>query len=242
MRRGGRLSDKPSRVLLAGIGRGPFEAIAPVLERQKVRIERVETPEAAVELACAQHIDLIIFDSEPNEMPLQEIVDTLRAESSASRKTSLLVMADPDNDKQALALIGNGVNRVMYLDDPEELIERQVAELLSVAPRAAVRFRTRLYTSLESGTDAIFGQTANVSVSGMLVQTPTLLEPGQRVGFEILINGGEGAVLGQAEIVRHAVKDREGVEGIGVRFLGFESGGQERLEAALGSALEEFLV
>jgi hypothetical protein len=30
-----------SSVLLAGIGRGPFEAIAPVLDRHHLKIERV---------------------------------------------------------------------------------------------------------------------------------------------------------------------------------------------------------
>ena len=73
-----------SKVVLAGIGRGPFEAIAPVLERQRLDIERVESPEAAVEMACRERIDLIIFDADPNEMSLDEVVAKLRAEGSAS--------------------------------------------------------------------------------------------------------------------------------------------------------------
>ena len=71
-----------SKVLLAGIGRGPFEAIAPVLERQKLEIVRVESPEAAVEMARSERVALIIFDAEPNEMPLEEVVARLRDEDS----------------------------------------------------------------------------------------------------------------------------------------------------------------
>ena len=235
------MSEKRAKVLLAGIGRGPFEAIAPVLERQRLEIIRVDSPERAVEMARANRVDLIIFDADPNEMTLDMVVATLRAADSASAKTSLLVMAEPGTDDRARQLIGNGVNRVMLLDDPEEEIERQVADLLHIAPRAAVRFATRLYTSLDNGTEEIFGQTANLSVSGMLVQTPTLLEPGQRVVFEILVEDREGAIIGDAEIVRQASRDREGVEGIGVHFLGFRDDCKELLDAVIAAALAELL-
>lgn len=231
------MTEKSSKVLLAGLGRGPFEAIAPVLERQKLEIERVESPEIAVEKARTQRVDLIIFDAEPNEMKLEEVVAKLRAEGSASAKSSLLVMAERGSDAKARELIGNGVNRVMLLDDPEELIEQQVAELLHIAPRAAVRFVTRLYTSLDNGTEEIFGQTANLSISGMLVQTPALLEPGQRVVFEILVENREGVVIGDAEIVRRASKDREGLSGVGVRFLGFREDSRRVLDAVIEDAL-----
>lgn len=233
------MTEKKSKVLLAGIGRGPFEAIAPVLERQKLEIERVESPEVAVEMACSERVDLVIFDAEPNEMPLDEVVAKLRGEGSASAKSSLLVMAEPGTDTRARELIGNGVNKVMLLTDPEDLIEQQVADLLDIAPRAAVRFATRLYTSLDNGTEEVFGQTANLSVSGMLVQTPTLLEPGQQVVFEILIEDREGAVIGDAEIVRRASKDREGVDGIGVRFLGFREDCKDTLDEVIEDAFAD---
>jgi DNA-binding NarL/FixJ family response regulator len=233
------VTEKRSKVLLAGIGRGPFEAIAPVLERQRLEIERVESPEVAVEKACAEPVDLVIFDAEPNEMPLVDVVAKLRDPSSASAKASLLVMAEPGTDEKARELIGNGVNKVMLLNDSEELIEQQVADLLDIAPRAAVRFATRLYTSLDNGTEEIFGQTANLSISGMLVQTPTLLEPGQKVIFEILIEDRDGAVIGDAEIVRRASKDREGLDGVGLRFLGFREDCKDVLDAVIEDAFAD---
>jgi len=195
------VTEKQFKVLLAGIGRGPFEALAPVLDRQKLDVERVATPEAAIEFASLQPVDLVVFDAEPNEMRLDEIVAVLRAESSASAKSSLLVMAERGADADARALIGHGVNRVMFLDDPQELIEAQVVDLLDIAPRAAIRFAIRLYTSL------------------------------------LLYGEGEEAVRGDAEIVRHAVLDCGGVEGVGVRFLAFKNSGRELLDAVLADAL-----
>lgn len=235
------MTEKQPRVLLAGIGRGPFEAIAPVLDRQKIRIEQVASPEDAVELACSSFYDLIIVDAQLDEMGLDEIVDILRAEPSASRKCSLLVIAEPGMGKGASDLIGNGINRVMHLDDPQELIEQQVADLLEVSPRAAVRFAARLYTSLDDGIEEVFGQTTNVSITGMLVQTPTLLEPGQPIVFEIVSDDSEVKVTGEAHIVRHALPDRDGVTGVGVRFLNFTNQGREILGSVLEDALADLL-
>ena len=227
------MTEKPPRVLVAGIGRGPFEAIAPVLERQKLEIERVASPEDAIRLASSEVFELVIFDAEPREMGLEEMVESLRSEPSASNKCSLLVMAEPGKAQAAQELIGNGVNRVMNLDDPQELIEQQVADLLDIAPRAAVRFAARLFTCLDDGVEEIFGQTSNVSVTGMLVQTQSLLEPGQRVAFEILIKDADGRVTGEAEIVRRALPDRGGVAGVGVHFLAFTNHGRDVLDEIL---------
>jgi len=102
-----------------------------------------------------------------------------------------------------------------------------------------MRFATRLYTSLDNGTEEVFGQTANLSISGMLVQTPTMLGPGQRVVFEILIEDREGAVIGDAEIVRHASLDREGLDGVGVRFLGFRDDCKVVLDAVIEDAFAD---
>ena len=41
--------EKRALVLVAGIGRGPFEALAPVLDRQKLEVVKVAAPEMSVE-------------------------------------------------------------------------------------------------------------------------------------------------------------------------------------------------
>ena len=37
--------EKRSLVLVAGIGRGPFEALAPVLDRHKLEVVKIAAPE-----------------------------------------------------------------------------------------------------------------------------------------------------------------------------------------------------
>lgn len=236
LERGIIVTEKVSTVLLAGIGRGPFEAIAPVLDRRQLKIERVTIPEEAVALAAAKPFDLVVFDSEPERLSLGELVERLRTSDSASREGSLLVVSGPAVADGARALIGRGVNRVVTLDMTEEIIDQHVADLLDVAPRAAVRVAARLTTVVDDGTLEIVGRTANISATGMLLQTSTALEIGQLVTFEFLTGDGSDMVAGEGTVVRHAVAERGGVDGMGIRFLQLLGDGRKMIEALLSES------
>lgn len=230
------MSEQGPKVLVAGIGRGPFEGLAPVLDRQKLEIVRVAALENSIELARAESFDLIIFDADPKEATLEEVVGMIRDLSSASCKTSVLVLAEPGSVDVARTLIGRGVNRVMLLTDPPELIGQQVADFLDIAPRAAVRFSTRLRTFLADDAEEVLGEVVNLSASGMLVETDTPFQRGEQVVVSIQIGDREESISAKGEVVRCAVRERGGVDGVGIRFLSFAGGGEERIEAVLAEA------
>jgi len=234
--------EKRALVLVAGIGRGPFEALAPVLDRQKLEVIKVAAPENSIELARSEPFDLVIFDAEVKEGTLAQVVDRIRDGMSASRNTSLLVLARPGRVDEARELIGHGVNRVMLLDDPPELIGQQVAELLNIAPRANLRFSTHLQTSVGDGAVEVLGEIVNLSASGMLVETETSFEPGEQVVVTINLGGQLGSVSAKAEVVRQAYSDRGGIDGIGVRFLSFAGDGKEKIDAVIDEALRDPLI
>lgn len=231
--------EKRSLVLVAGIGRGPFEALAPVLNRHKLEVVKVESPEKSVELARSEPFDLVIFDAEVREGTLAKVVDSIRHGMSASRNTSLLVLAPAGEADAARALIGRGVNRVMLIDDPPELVGQQVAELLHIAPRATLRLSTQLSTAVADGAVEVLGEVVNLSTSGVLIETDTLFEPGERVILTINLGGGWGSVSAKAEVVRQAHAERGGVEGIGVRFLSFAADGESKIAAVLAHAFSD---
>jgi len=234
--------EKRSLVLVAGIGRGPFEALAPVLDRQKLEVVKVAAPENSVELARSEPFDLVIFDADTKEKTLTQVVDAIRDGMSASSNASILVLARPDRVDAARDLIGRGVNRVMLFDDSPELIGQQVAELLNIAPRANLRLSTQLQTSVGDGAVEVLGDVVNLSSSGMLVETETLFEPGEKIVVTINLGGQMGSVSAKAEVVRQAHDDRGGTEGIGVRFLSFAGDGKEKVKAVLDEALADPLI
>ncbi len=238
----GNVVNRRSLVLVAGIGEGPFESLAPVLDRQRLEVVKVERPEMSLDLARSESFDLVIFDSVVREGTLAQLVAGIRHEKSASRQASLLVLATPGNVDRACGLIDRGVNRVMLLDDPPELIGSQVAELLHIAPRTNLRFATRLRTAVAGDGVEVLGEVANLSISGMLIETKTDFDPGEEVTVTINLGGRHGSAIAEALVVRQARADRGGVDGIGVRFLSFVGNGREKIEAVLGEALADPVV
>lgn len=230
------MTERLSTVLLAGIGRGPFEAIAPVLDRHHLKIEHVVVPEEAVALAAAKPFDLVVFDSEPEQLSLPELVEKLRTSDSASREGSLLVVSTSETAEDARALIGRGVNRVVTLDMTEEIIDQHVADLLDIAPRAAIRVAAKLTTVIDDGTVEVVARTANISATGVLLETAAVFKIGQVVSFEFLTRGGSDMVAGEGTVVRRAVAERGGVDGVGVRFLRLHGDGRRQIEAMLSEA------
>lgn len=231
------MTETSSTVLLAGIGRGSLEAVAPALDRRNLQVTEVDSPEEAVAKAIEKEFHLVIFDAETNPVTLVDLVGRLRDDASASNRCSLLVVSNPRATQDARDQIGHGVNRVVSVGDPENVIEKHVAELLDVAPRANVGLTARLTFVLADGTLEVEGHTANISGTGMLLQTTTNFEPGQEVVFEFMADERGDLVSGRAEIVRSADAGKEGLQGIGIRFLEFDGDGRERMEAVLGDSL-----
>ena len=229
-----------SLVLVAGVGRGPFEALAPVLDRHKLEVVQVALPENSVELARSERFDLVIFDAEPREVSLGEVVAKIREGLSASRMTSLLVLAEHRNAEAARKLVGRGVNRVMLVDDSPELIDQQVAELLHIAPRADIRLSTHLRTSVADGTEEVLADVVNISLSGLLVRTDTLFEIGEKVVVSLYPGDRDDPVVAKAEVSRRALAERGGVDGFGIRFLSFAADGELRIGAVVEGAFADF--
>jgi len=230
----GDMSQRRSVVLLAGIPRSSFDELAPVLDRQKVIVVQVTSAEDSTKFAHSDRVDLVILNSQPTTMSLEEVIRTIRAGSSASNKASILVLAKPGSVDEARELIGRGVNRVMLPVDPPELIAQQVAELLEIASRKKLRLPTRLLVELADGSQEALGAVVNMSAAGLLLETDADIEPGQHVIISIDIDPQDEPVSGKAEVVRKADPIRDGVEGVGIRFLGFAGDGHLRLQTILG--------
>jgi hypothetical protein len=223
-------------VLVAGVPGSSFAELAPVLDRQKLTVIQVTSIEDAVMYARSARVELIVLGLETTTMSLEAVIQAIRSQSSASRKASLLVLAEPGSEDKVRRLIGRGVNRVMLTVDPPKLVGLQVAELLEIPPRARLRLSTRMLVEVEDGFAEALGAVVNISAAGMLLETDADLEPGQHVIISIDVGPQVEPVAAKAEIVRKADPEREGIEGIGAQFLAFAGDSQQILNTILGDA------
>lgn len=228
--------EHPSKkVLAAGIEREAFEELAPVIQRDSVKVDWAETIEAGAETARMQHFDIVIMSAKPRELPLEEMVQLYRDSFSLSSDAAILVLAEPEQVDVARALRSRGVNRVMLMTDPPEIICDQVANLLEVAPRVQVRLAANVEAAVGETDRELFCQTVNISATGMLIRTRHRPALGSQVLFKITLPEEHGMVSGCGELVRHSVTAKGEVDGFAIRFDSFANGGALRLQRYLGT-------
>jgi hypothetical protein len=216
-----------------------FEKLAPVIRRDALRVDWVATPEAGVSLAAERRYDVILMDAVPCDWPLEKVVRSFRESSSPSRGAAILVLAKPDQVDVARALRSRGVNRVMLVTDPPEIICDQMANLLEVAPRVQVRLATNVEAALGNTGRELFCQTVNLSATGMLIRTQHRPPLGTPVVFKISPPDQFGTICGRGELVRHASTGQSGVDGVAIRFVSFAKDGAEELQSYLESLTTE---
>jgi Tfp pilus assembly protein PilZ len=223
-------------VLIVGVEASTFEKIAPVLSRDAFDVDRFPGASGALELLSTVTFRALIVGYPLADLPVDAFLARVRASGSPSRHTPLILLAPGEKAAEAATWIGRGANRVVALESTDEVLQREISELLAVAPRAALREMLRLELRLAdqgSHSTLVLCQTENVSATGMLVRTDRRFDIGSELGFELTLSGDPRSVKGRARVVRHTFPGRDSVNGMGLRFVSFEGDGQTRFQNAL---------
>lgn len=219
----------PRQILAIGLWPEQIERIEPMLEGSHFDLHSVEAQGVVFDLVRRTRFDLILISINARGANTQLLLDAVRADGSASKEASVLLLAPSDDLEAAQRFVDRGANRVAGLDWPNGRIWQTVADLLAIAPRVTVRTLVELEVERDQGTQKDLYRTANLSSSGMLLQDASRLEPGNRFAFLFALPDRGNAVQGQAEVVRRTDPDRGEVLGIGARFLSFRNEDHELL-------------
>ena len=127
-------------------------------------------------------------------------------------------MAEPEELDEAAARVDTGANRAVCTDWNESRLWRAIGDLMEIAPRVAMRVLLHADIEVTENRNRAVFQTVNLSTSGALLQGHEILNPGTDFDFLFRLPGG-GLIDGTAEVVRQTNPAREGVEGVGARFV-----------------------
>jgi len=215
-----------------------FRRFFPALQQVDCELHRVPDGSDVLELVTSTSFDLLVLVL-PLERPTAEaLIHAIRREGSACRRSAVLVVARSGHRAEAEALLDQGINRVVGLDDPGQEMAAVVSELLGVAPRVALPSGLRIEFEPHEGEGRFQAEIDNLSISGMLVRGGRDLDRGTTLSFELWLPGEDEAVHGVAEAVRQATSVAGSGGGFAARFLAFRGVGRQRLEAFLMAEME----
>ena len=222
------------RLLTIGTHAPVLRRVVPLLQRAEVAVDDLDDAAQALARIGAHAYDLIIAHHPLSGTALPYLIQAVRTRGSPCRLAGLIVIADPEFETEALEMVGRGVNRVLPRDAPFEQLLAAITELLAVAPRINLRASVDLRLRVHDSRSQLRLTTHNVSVTGMLLRGGREFPVGSQLHFELVLPESARLIRGHAVVVRHSSLAREGIEGIALRIVTFDSDGAERLRDFLG--------
>jgi CheY-like chemotaxis protein len=231
------MADSRQHVLVVGAKKAGLERVAPMLRRANFSVHTVEPSPFLLDLVLSTAFELVIVTYPLDTLPLDDLIDTIRDAGSACHDAGLLLLAEPELLDDAQSIVDLGANRAICCDWSEARLWQAIGDLMEVAPRIFMRVLMHADIEVKNERNRAIFQTVNMSISGVLLQGSDQLSPGEAFDFLFRLPGG-GLVEGSAEVVRQTNPLREGVNGVGSRFISFRENCQERLSAHIGRQME----
>lgn len=227
------------KVVLTRASRDAFARTKNLLGEQKYDLHHAPWDDNTLDLVQNTRFDIVAIGFPGPIKALRRFVGCIRASGSASQRSGIVLLSDPQHldAAQTFVGIGVGINRAISWDDLEERLLPAIEDLAAVAPRVPLRAPTRVVLQLEQRPLRTFCQTENVSESGMLLRGFGHYPPGTAIEFEISIPGQGDPIRGRATIARTTNVSLERLEGVGARFDDFLGTDRSRLTEYLNEHL-----
>jgi hypothetical protein len=231
------MTDGKPTVLLAGLDDALARRVVVALSALGADFQRRAWATAFGGPATDSGCDVVIVGHFGELSGLQLLVGSTSSATSRSRQAALVVLCRRDLLGEVEPLLGRGVSRAVAIEELDQRLYDAVSSLLAVAPRVTLQAPVRLMPTVGGLEGASDGTTENLSASGMLVRCLGQLPVGSTVRFEISVPGQPTPIRGSARVVRTADPEREGVRGIGARFLSFLRTDGDRFRDVLSDQL-----
>jgi CheY-like chemotaxis protein len=185
--------------------------------------------EEARMMAVAARPDIVVVD---RDLPRSDRLVAALREDPSTRGLSIVVAARGDFDPAEVELLEAGANAILRLPAGPAWDER-LPRLMNVPERHEARFTVHfdVETAAAGAGDPAAALAINLSLSGMLLESPTPLAVGNEIQLRFQIPDSEAVVATPARVVRLAGPGQYGVE-----FRGVDQGGSGHLRAFVDAA------
>jgi CheY-like chemotaxis protein len=194
--------------------RGGFEVIA------------AESGDQAVDLARDRPPNLILLDLEMPRMDGAAACAAMRR-IPALAVTPIIIMSATGSEENRRRCLNAGCTEfVVKPEQPEELLGL-IARVLSLKQREAARITVVFNVIGSHGTRQIVGQAHDLSVTGLLLETPAPLTLGSKLALEFYLPGTRSQIRVTGEVIRGAAGT--GNHQSGIRFTDLSQADQEQI-------------
>jgi len=192
--------------------------------------------EAAMDMARRASPSLIVVDGF-DPPGATELIRRLRSDSH-TRPTAIAVLSRSPSLADEAAYRRAGANVVFSGVVHPELWDARLEELLNVPRRLEARIPVRLATWSRATPEAtpIEGLTLNISIHGILLETPARLGVGTKIDLSFTLPGSDGEIQVLGQLMREGAVGPDRWQS-GVKFLILRGDARERIAAFIEASV-----
>lgn len=201
------------------------------LNRSDIRIFTITDNEEALALHRAEKANLIIAKIDTPKMSGETLTSLIREDNELRKVSIIILCSNTKSDAKrclqcrANAFITSPINNAILL--------QEMHQLLHVAPRKSLRVPLSIKIHVTSKGTPFIGYAENISVSGMLLHSETLLFEGDSIRCSFYLPDSTH-ITTNAEVIRMLEKATEhDTNGYAIEFIG--------LSANFNAAIEAFI-
>ena len=217
------------RILLVDVSNGILERGKRLFRDDVYQVFTAHAGQDAIRQAMTDRPDLVILDEEMPDLSGHEIVSRIR-NVPGLRSVPVILIVGSGEERLLEQHMKLGLSDFVRKPLNESELMRKAAKALGLSERKVVSFLVRV----GDGTAGSFARAADLSTSGIRIESHEKLEAGDEVTLQFFVPGSRTRLKLRARVARRVVPDTPGIEtGYGLQFLDLSPEQAEQIERSM---------
>lgn len=188
----------------------------------------VASGQEAIRTALREQPDLVVLTARLPDLAPAEVVSRIR-NMPGLRAVPVILLANGSDDPALLHCLKMGLSDYVTRPVDASQLLRKTAKALGLAERKNVSFLVRVDREGASN----FARAADLSSSGIRIESTLDLSPGDTVGLQFFVPGSRMRIQVSATVVRRARPTASSDKGYGLRFVDLQESARELIAKSM---------
>lgn len=212
-------------------GPHPIDGLSSALFRRRECVLLVASSGSeALEVAAADHPDLVMYDARLPDFTPEDFVRTLQG---AHEDVPVIVVADIALVLRETAMLRSGASAVLYHPLDQVALNTKVCELVGISMRRHVRTFVKMKVDATIGARTLFATISNVSLGGVLVDSEQPMKIGDIIKLSFFLPGDDVPITVISKVVRTVGSEEQS---FGCQFLDLSDSCRHRIHEFVTAA------